>query len=100
MPRAGPVVCPGGPPTRLEDPVVRRAAELGMRVVSVLRRTAEGTGSAVINDCAGGMRALLGDAIFRQCRDTAESVSAHPGALPELVADVSGHVEANVLSSG
>jgi len=39
----------------------------------------------------------LADAIFRQCRDTAESVSAHPGAVPELVADVCGHVEANVL---
>lgn len=41
--------------------------------------------------------AELADAIFRKCHDTEATVSAYPGAVPRIVADVRGHVEANVL---
>ena len=44
--------------TRLQDPVVRRAGELGVPLVSVLRRTQDPDCAAVIDDCLSGMRAL------------------------------------------
>lgn len=45
--------------TQLEDAVVSRANELGVPLVSVLRCTESGECSAVVNDCAAGMRALV-----------------------------------------
>lgn len=44
--------------TRRDDPVVTRARDLGIPVVSVLRQTDAGLCSAVVNDCAAGMRAI------------------------------------------
>jgi LacI family transcriptional regulator len=48
--------------TRLSDPVVERAIAADVPLVSVLRRTAADRCSAVVNDCATGMRDLV-DAI-------------------------------------
>lgn len=57
--------------TRLTDPVVHRAVAAGVPIVSVLRRSADGNVSAVINDCAAGMRALVDAIIARGHRDIA-----------------------------
>ncbi len=45
--------------TRLSDPVVDHAMAAGVPLVSVLRRTSAGNCSAVVNDCAAGMRMLV-----------------------------------------
>lgn len=57
--------------TRLSDPVVERALASGVPLVSVLRRTEAGTCSAVVNDCASGMRALVDAIVARGHRDIA-----------------------------
>lgn len=57
--------------TRLTDPVVDRAVAAGVPIVSVLRRTAAGTCSAVVNDCAAGMRDLVDAIVARGHRDIA-----------------------------
>jgi LacI family transcriptional regulator len=57
--------------TRLTDPVVDRAVAAGVPIVSVLRRTAGGTISAVVNDCAAGMRDLVDAIVARGHRDIA-----------------------------
>lgn len=44
--------------TRLQDPVVRRAGEEGVPLVSVLRRPQDADCAAVIDDCLFGMQAL------------------------------------------
>ncbi|MAX74397.1 MAG: LacI family transcriptional regulator [Nioella sp.] len=44
--------------TRLRDPVVRRADELGVPLVSVLRRSEDPVCAAVVDDCRVGMHAL------------------------------------------
>lgn len=55
--------------TRLEDPVVRRAEELGLPLVSVLRRSQDPTCSAVIDDCRAGMRSLAKAVVAAGHRD-------------------------------
>ncbi len=57
--------------TRLSDPVVDRAVASGVPIVSVLRRTEVGACSAVVNDCAAGMRALIDAVALRGHRDIA-----------------------------
>jgi LacI family transcriptional regulator len=57
--------------TRLEDPVVRRARDMGVPLVSVLRRTEPLKSSAVVNDCAAGMKALVDAVVSRGHRDIA-----------------------------
>jgi len=57
--------------TRLTDPVVERALAAGVPLVSVLRRTATGECSAVVNDCAAGMHALAQAIAARGHRDIA-----------------------------
>ncbi len=57
--------------TRLSDPIVDRALASRMPIVSVLRQTAAAECSAVVNDCAGGMRALAQTIAARGHRDIA-----------------------------
>lgn len=57
--------------TRREDPAVARALDLRMPIVSVLRRTDAGLCSAVINDCAAGMREITRAALDLGHRDFA-----------------------------
>lgn len=57
--------------TRRDDPVVGRARKLEVPVVSVLRQTDGGRCSAVVNDCAAGMRAIAQAVLDRGHRDIA-----------------------------
>jgi LacI family transcriptional regulator len=57
--------------TRRDDPVVIRARDLDIPVVSVLRQTDGGLCSAVVNDCAAGMRAIAQAVLERGHRDIA-----------------------------
>ncbi|SIS77938.1 transcriptional regulator, LacI family [Roseivivax lentus] len=57
--------------TRLQDPVVQRAQELGVPLVSVLRSTEHLECSAVVNDCASGMRELVDAVVAHGHRDIA-----------------------------
>lgn len=57
--------------TQREDPVVARALDMCMPIVSVLRRTDAGLVSAVINDCAAGMREITQAALDLGHRDIA-----------------------------
>jgi LacI family transcriptional regulator len=57
--------------TRLHDSVVARASATGVPLVSVLRRTETLECSAVVNDCAAGMRALVDAVVAHGHRDIA-----------------------------
>lgn len=57
--------------TRREDPVVENAVERGVPIVSVLRRTEAGLCSAVVNDCAAGMRLMVEAVVAHGHRDIA-----------------------------
>lgn len=57
--------------TRRDDPVVARALDLEIPVVSVLRQTDAGLCSAVVNDCAAGMRAIARAVLEQGHRDIA-----------------------------
>lgn len=57
--------------TRRDDPVVARAVDLGIPVVSVLRRTDADLCSAVVNDCAAGMQAITRAVLDHGHRDIA-----------------------------
>ncbi len=64
--------------TRLSDPVVERAIAAGVPLVSVLRRTSAGNCSAVVNDCAAGMRMLV-DAIAAHGHRDIAAIAAPQG---------------------
>nr|WP_255702779.1 LacI family DNA-binding transcriptional regulator [Roseivivax sp. GX 12232] len=57
--------------TRLRDRVVELALELGVPLVSVLRNTERLECSAVVNDCAAGMRELVDVVVAHGHRDIA-----------------------------
>ena len=57
--------------TRLHDPVVSRARDAGVPLVSVLRRTEALDCSAVVNDCAAGMQTLVDAVVAHGHRDIA-----------------------------
>ncbi len=57
--------------TRLQDPVVERCQQLGIPLVSVLRQTEQETSPAVVNDCYGGMRAMIEHVLASGFQDVA-----------------------------
>ncbi|ETX28479.1 LacI family DNA-binding transcriptional regulator [Roseivivax isoporae] len=82
--------------TRLDDPVVARAAAAAIPLVSVLRRDAAGACSAVVNDCAAGMRALVDVIVAQGHRDIAaiaapQGLSTARERLESLRASLAAH---------